>query len=86
MMVMRTCSFMVNGPGFSENENPVRGTFIGLLGSVAAMSFPIGSTAIWAETVERLSALFRNPKNWFTNDRMTHEASPRTHVLKVNAA
>lgn len=42
----------VEGPGFKEKDQLVKGTLKAVMGSVAAMNLPNGSTTIWAETDE----------------------------------
>lgn len=84
-MVIKTCSFRLKGPGFSEKDQLVNGTRIALVGRVAAINFPIGRTRICADTDETYSWFWRYPKNWFTKARTAHEIIPRNHVRKVKA-
>ena len=44
--VMRTCSFILNGPGFKENYQPIKGTLASLFGRTTAMNLPVGKTRI----------------------------------------
>lgn len=82
-IVIRTCSFKLKGPGFRENDHLVPGTRIAFFGKVAANSFPIGSTTIWAGTDVTVRKFWRYSKNWFTNARVAQEIRPRSHVRNV---
>ncbi|KAF8391690.1 hypothetical protein HHK36_023999 [Tetracentron sinense] len=84
-MVIKTCSFKLNGPGFNENDHFVIGILMGLEGSVAAISFPSGRTTICAETEDMDNGFWRYPKNWFKKARSTQEMTPSTHVRNVRA-
>lgn len=84
-MVIKTCSFMLKGPGFRVNFQFVTGKVKTLVGSVAAISFPNGRVTIWAATVLTYRAFSRKPKNLFRNARSPQDSIPRTHVRNVNA-
>lgn len=45
-IVIKTCSFKLKGPGFSENDQFEAGIRINFLGSFAAIRIPIGRTTI----------------------------------------
>ena len=81
-MVIRTCSFMLNGPGFNVNSQrvPLKNT---LSVNVAAIRCPIGTTAICADIAVMDSGSFRYQKNWFKKDSSTHERVPSTHMRNV---
>ncbi|CAI0408849.1 unnamed protein product [Linum tenue] len=82
-MVMSTCSFTLNGPGLSVNSHldPRKKTRSVIR---AAMSWPSGTTAIWAEIAVTVSGSVRYQKNWLRNDSTTHDSVPRTHIRKVS--
>lgn len=84
-MVIKTCSFILNGPGFKEKNQFVNGTRTGFDGRYAAISFPSGSTRICAETDEIDRGFWLYAKNWFTKASKTHDIDPRTHIRNVNA-
>jgi len=54
-IVINTCSLRLKGPGFSEKDHFVPGILTGVAGSQAAINFPMGRTAIWAETDDMYS-------------------------------
>lgn len=82
-MVVSTCSFKLNGPGFNENDQLVAGILRVFSGRDAAMSFPSGSTTIWAEIDVKDKTFWRYPKNWFKNARKIQARIPKTHVRNV---
>lgn len=81
-IVIRTCSLTLKGPGFNVNSHdfPLKKTRFVIF---EAMSWPKGTTAIWAEmaVIVRGSVLYQ--KNWFRNDNRTHERVPNTHIRNV---
>lgn len=81
-MVMSTCSLTLNGPGFKQNSHlvPLKKALFVIL---EAMSCPSGTTAIWAEMDVMESGSLRYQKNWFRNERRTHDKIPRTHIRNV---
>jgi energy-converting hydrogenase Eha subunit E len=84
-MVIRACSFKLNGPGFNVKDQGVKGTLYIVVGSVAAISFPSGRETICAAIEEIDRGFVLNPKNWFTNERIMQHPKPIVHVLNVNA-
>ncbi|CAN0922644.1 hypothetical protein LINGRAHAP2_LOCUS33163 [Linum grandiflorum] len=81
-MVMSTCSLMLNGPGFSVNSNLVPAKKA-RVGRTLARRCPMGTTAIWAEMAEMDRGCVLYQKNWLANDKRTHDAMPKTHILNV---
>lgn len=81
---MRACSFKLNGPGFNVKDQLMKGNLYTVVGSDAAISFPIGRATICAATVETYRGLFLYPKNWFTKERTMQHPKPITHVLNVS--
>ena len=81
-MVISTCSFKLNGPGFSRNSHfrPLKNTFYV---KVDAIRWPSGTTAIWAKIDVIVRGSLRYQKNWFRKERSTHARIPRIHVRKV---
>lgn len=81
-IVIRTCSFTLNGPGFSLNSHrvPLRNTRFVI---VAAINCPSGTTAICAEMAVMARGSRRYQKNWFRNDSTTQERLPSTHIRNV---
>ena len=61
--VIRTCSLILNGPGFSEKYQLVHGNQIFFAGTVVAMRWPKGRTTIWAEYPDIVSGFDLNMKN-----------------------
>lgn len=81
-MVMSTCSLTLKGPGFKVNSHfdPCKNTLFVIF---AAMSWPKGTTAIWAEIAVIVNGSLLYQKNWFKNDNKTHESVPKNHIRKV---
>lgn len=81
-IVIRTCSFTLNGPGFRLNSHrvPLRNTRFVI---VAAISCPSGTTAICAEMAVMASGSLRYQKNWFRKESTTQERLPSTHIRNV---
>eukprot|EP00262_Sarcandra_glabra_P009239 TRINITY_DN2332_c0_g1_i2.p2 TRINITY_DN2332_c0_g1~~TRINITY_DN2332_c0_g1_i2.p2 ORF type:complete len:135 (+),score=11.69 TRINITY_DN2332_c0_g1_i2:409-813(+) len=81
-MVIKTCSFILNGPGFNVISHlvPLKNTRSVM---VRAMRCPRGTTAICAdiEVIERGS--LRYQKNWLRNESRIHDKVPRTHIRNV---
>ncbi|PON73570.1 hypothetical protein PanWU01x14_057520, partial [Parasponia andersonii] len=82
-MVMRTCSLTLNGPGLRVNSQRVPRRKE-RLGSLAAMSWPRGTTAIWAEMAVMERGSVRYQKNWLRKESRAHESVPKNHIRKVN--
>lgn len=83
-MVMSTCSFMLNGPGLSENRlDPNPGIRNFAEGSTACMKWPTGRVATCTVICVIISGSVRQAKNWFRNERSEHESRPRNHIRKV---
>jgi hypothetical protein len=83
-MVIRACSFILNGPGFNVKDHGVKGTLYIVVGSVAAISFPSGRETICAAIEEIDKGLVLYPKNMFTNERIMQHPKPIAHVLNVS--
>jgi hypothetical protein len=84
-MVIRACSFKLNGPGFNVKDQGVKGTLYIVVGSVAAISFPSGRETICAAIEETDKGLVLYPKNWFTKERIMQHPKPIVHVRNVSA-
>lgn len=81
-IVISTCSLTLNRPGLRLNSHfcPRKKT---LRVRSAAMRWPRGTTAIWAEMAEMERGSRRYQKNWLRKDRRTQAAAPSTHIRKV---
>jgi hypothetical protein len=70
MMVTKTCSLIVNGPGFKRTPN------IEILGTTAAQRRPMGNDKSWATIPVMLTEGYRKKKNWFKPGMMITQKKP----------
>ena len=82
-MVIRTCSFMLNGPGLRVNSHG-RPRKKAPSGSAAAMRRPNGSTAICAETAVMVSGSLRYPKKALRKESPAQDTVPSIHIRNVS--
>lgn len=84
-MVMRTCSLILNGPGFSEKvRSPNPGIRNLVVGSTFARNRPTGRAATWTVIWVMTSGSVRYAKNWLRKERVQHERMPSNHIRKVH--
>ncbi|PON59619.1 hypothetical protein PanWU01x14_158310, partial [Parasponia andersonii] len=80
---MSTCSFMLNGPGFSETW-PTPGTRNDAAGRTRSMKWPMGRVATWTEITDMTRGSVRYMKKVLRKERRTQEARTRAHIRKVH--
>ena len=79
MIVMRTCSLMVNGPGLSCTPNMVQ------RGTTHAARRPSGYETSWATSCPMATLGYRKKKNWFMPGIIIAQIIPMIQVRMVDA-